>query len=63
MDRVRKITIGDREVRLREHALTIGGIPVIWMLDDARYDDGAPVPGEVLSAAGIRHRPQSPDDE
>jgi len=63
MDRVRTITIDDREVRLREHALTIGGIPVIWMLDDARYSDGTPVPDEVLSAAGIRHRRQTPEDD
>jgi hypothetical protein len=63
MDRVRKVTIDDREVRLREHALTIGGIPVIWALDDARYNDGTRVPDEVLTSAGIRHRPTPPEDD
>ena len=63
MDRVRTITIEDREVRLREHALTIGGIPVIWRLDAALFDDGTPVPGAMLTAAGIRHRPEPPEDD
>jgi nitrogen fixation-related uncharacterized protein len=63
MDRVRTITIGEREVRLREHALTIGGIPVIWMLDAAQYDDGTRVPHELLKAAGIRHRPEPHEDD
>jgi hypothetical protein len=63
MDRVRTITIDDREVRLREHALSIGGIPVIWMLEDARYDDGTVVPDEVLDSAGIRHRQRLPEDD
>ncbi|MEO6533615.1 MAG: hypothetical protein ABIO06_08580 [Pseudolysinimonas sp.] len=63
MDRVRTIRIGDRDVRLREHALTIGGIPTIWMLDVAVYDDGTRVPDAVLKAAGIRHRPEPPEDD
>jgi hypothetical protein len=58
MNRVRKVTIGEREVRLHEHALTIGGIPMIWMLDAALFDDGTRVPDELLTAAGIRHRPE-----
>ena len=62
MDRVRKITIGEREVRLQEHALTIGGIPVIWRLDAALFEDGTRVPDAMLTAAGIRHRPE-PEDE
>ena len=63
MDRVRKITIGEREVRLHEHALTIGGIPVIWRLDAAVFEDGTRVPDAVLTAAGIRHRPEPPEDD
>ena len=63
MDRVRTITIGEREVRLQEHALTIGGIPMIWMLDAALFDDGTRVPDAVLTAAGIRHRPEPPEDD
>jgi hypothetical protein len=63
MDRVRKITIDEREVRLQEHALTIGGIPVIWRLDAALFADGTRVPDEVLTAAGIRHRPEPPEDD
>jgi hypothetical protein len=63
MDRVRKITIDGRDVRLREHALTIGGIPVIWNLDAALYDDGTRVPDDVLTSAGIRHRPEPPEDD
>jgi hypothetical protein len=63
MDRVRTVQIGDRDVKLREHALTIGGIPVIWTLDDARYNDGTRVPDAELKAAGIRHRPQPPEGE
>jgi hypothetical protein len=62
MNRVRRIEIGDREVRLHEHALTIGGIPVIWTLDAAVFEDGSPVPGAVLTAAGIRHRREPEDD-
>jgi hypothetical protein len=62
MDRVRTITIDDREVRLREHALTIGGIPVIWNLEAAVFDDGTPVPDAMLTAAGIRHRANQSDD-
>ena len=63
MDRVRKITIDDREVRLQEHALTIGGIPVIWRLDAAVFDDGTRVPDAMLTAAGIRHRKGPPEDD
>ncbi|HEU0206746.1 MAG TPA: hypothetical protein VFQ74_08660 [Pseudolysinimonas sp.] len=63
MNRVRTIRIGDRDARLHEHALTIGGIPVIWMLDAALFDDGTRVPDETLTAAGIRHRPEPPEDE
>jgi hypothetical protein len=63
MNRVRTIRIGDRDVRLQEHALTIGGIPVIWMLDAARFEDGTRVPDEVLTAAGIRHRPEPRDGD
>lgn len=63
MDRVRKVQIGDREVRLREHALTIGGIPTIWMLDAAMYEDGTRVPDAVLTAAGIRHRPEPEEND
>lgn len=63
MDRVRTTQIDGRDVTLREHALTIGGIPVIWMLDAALYDDGTRVPDAELKAAGIRHRPQPPEDE
>jgi hypothetical protein len=63
MDRLRKIQIGEREVRLREHALTIGGIPIIWMLDAAMYEDGTRVPDEVLTAAGIRHRAEPRDED
>lgn len=63
MDRVRTIQIDGREVRLREHALTIGGIPVIWTLDAATFVDGTRVPDEVLTAAGIRHRLEPPEDD
>ncbi|MEP6843335.1 MAG: hypothetical protein ABJA11_07425 [Pseudolysinimonas sp.] len=63
MNRVRTIRIGEREVRLQEHALTIGGIPVIWTLDAALFEDGTRVPNELLTAAGIRHRPESPEDD
>ena len=63
MDRVRKITIGEREVRLQEHALTIGGIPVIWRLDAAAFEDGTRVPDEMLTEAGIRHRPEPPEED
>jgi hypothetical protein len=63
MDRVRKITIEGREVRLQEHALTIGGIPVIWRLEAALFDDGTRVPDEMLTAAGIRHRPEPDEDD
>jgi hypothetical protein len=63
MDRVRTITIDGREVRLREHALTIGGIPVIWRLDAALFKDGTRVPDEMLTAAGIRHRPEPDEDD
>ena len=62
MDRVRTTEINGRAVKLREHALTIGGIPIIWMLEAAVYEDGTRVPDAELKAAGIRHRPQ-PDDE
>ena len=63
MNRVRKITIGEREVRLQEHALTIGGIPVIWTLDAALFEDGTRVPDAMLTAAGIRHRKEPPEDD
>lgn len=63
MDRVRTTRIGGRDVKLREHALTIGGIPVIWTLDAALYDDGSRVPDVELKAAGIRHRPQPAEDD
>lgn len=63
MDRVRRIMIGDREASLREHALTIGGIPVIWALEAAVFDDGTPVPSDMLTAAGIRHRAAPADDD
>ena len=63
MDRVRKITIDGREVRLQEHALTIGGIPVIWRLDAALFEDGTRVPDAMLTAAGIRHRPEPDEDD
>jgi len=63
MDRVRKIRIDERDVRLHEHALTIGGIPVIWTLDAAVFEDGTPVPGAMLTAAGIRHRKEPEDHE
>ena len=63
MNRVRKIRIDDREVRLQEHALTIGGIPTIWMLDAALFEDGSRVPDAMLTAAGIRHRPEPPEHD
>jgi hypothetical protein len=63
MDRVRQIRIGDRDVSLREHALTIGGIPTMWMLDVALFEDGTRVPDAVLTAAGIPHRPEPPEDD
>jgi len=50
MSRVRTIRIDEREVRLHEHALTIGGIPVIWMLDAAVFEDG-------------RHRQEPSEDD
>jgi hypothetical protein len=54
MARVRTVRIGDREARLSEHPLTIGGISVLWMLDSAVWEDGTPVPPDDLRAAWIR---------
>ncbi len=63
MNRTRTIRIGDRDAVLREHALVIGGIPVTWILDDARYPDGSRVADPELREAGIKRRPASFDDE
>ena len=63
MNRVRTISIEGRDVRLHERALTIGGITVIWTLEAAVFEDGTPVPDAVLKAAGIRHRPEPPEDD
>jgi len=54
MARVRTVRISNREARLSEHPLTIGGISVLWMLDSAVWEDGTPVPPDDLRAAGIR---------
>jgi len=63
MTRVRTVSIGGREARLREHPLTIGGISVIWMLDSAVWEDGTPVAPEDLRAAGIRVPRKLADDD
>lgn len=57
MNRTRTIRIGDRDAELREHALAIGGLPVFWVLDEARYSDGRRVGDAELREAGIRRRP------
>ncbi len=48
---------------LREHALVIGGIPVRWVLDDARFADGSRVGDAELREAGIKRRPAYVDDD
>ena len=63
MNRVRTISIEGREVRLHERALRIGGITVIWALEAAVFEDGTRVPDAMLTAAGIRHRPEPPEDD
>ncbi|HEY4225042.1 MAG TPA: hypothetical protein VGM70_04455 [Pseudolysinimonas sp.] len=63
MNRTRTIWIGDRDAVLREHALAIGGIPVTWILDDARYSDGSRVADPDLREAGIKRRPAYFDED
>ncbi len=63
VNRTRTIRIGDRDAELREHALTIGGLPVLWVLDEARYADGGGVADADLRAAGIRRRPARSDSD
>ena len=63
MNRTRRIRIGDRDAELREHALVIGGIPVTWVLDDARYTDGSRVADPELREAGVKRRPAFFDED
>src|SRR5664279_208400 len=54
MNRVRSVRIGERDAKLHEHALAIGGLPVRWILDDAHFEDGSRPSDDELWEAGIR---------